>query len=133
MNKNEVKVWNHNEYTHKETFKEKVVVIEPHKFVVMDYYDAVQFLGQFFPMRHGKDGVQDPRSYKYLQIDPDDLKRFREQRESKSDDKDQVFVCHRCMKEFLTKNGLLKHIKTRHIDEMADKDARDELLDDEDV
>lgn len=129
---NIVKVWNRNSFDHKELFKDDAVFIPAGKYIEMDYYDAVQFLGQFYPMKFGKDGIQDPKSYKWLEIDPEDKKKVFQSKGDK-DEKDQVFVCHRCNKEFLTKNGLLKHIKTRHLDEMADKDARDELIDDEDV
>ena len=130
---NEVKVWNRNSYDYKEKFKGEEIFIKAGGYVKMDRWEANQFLGSYVPIIKGKDEQQDPRSYKYLEIDQEDLRRIRIQQEGGSEGSQKTFVCHACGKEFLTKNGLLKHIKTKHLDEMQDKDARDELIDDEDI
>ena len=129
---NEVKVWNRNTFDYKERFKGEDIFIKAGGFVKMDRWEANQFLGTYVPIKKNKDEQQDPMSFKYLEIDQEDLKRIRDQ-QSGATDQQKTFVCHACSKEFLTKNGLLKHIKTKHISEMADTDARDELIDDEDI
>lgn len=134
MNNNIVKVWNKNIHDHKEKFKGEVIFIPAGKYIEMDYDEAVHFRGQYTPIVRFKNGLQDPISYKMIEIDKNDEQRAISFKSGRMDEeKERIFVCERCAKEFLTKNGLLKHIKKFHLEEMADKDARDELLDDEEV
>jgi len=129
-----VRVWNRNAYDHTETFKGSKVTIPAHKFIEMDYDEAVLFKGQFSNPQFGKDMVQRPESYKWIEIDKDDKAKVLKSRGSDSgDETEKVFTCHVCMKDFRTKNGLLKHIKDKHQDMMVDKEAKDELLDNEDL
>jgi hypothetical protein len=130
-----VKVWNRNSFDHKEKFKGSIIEIPAHKFIEMDYDEAVLFRGQFFNPQFGKDMVQKPESYKWIEIDPEDRAKVLKERASDGGESDveKIFPCHVCAKEFRTKNGLLKHIKDKHQDIMVDKDARDELLDNEDL
>jgi len=133
-----VRVLNKSEYDYKEVFRGEHIIIPAGKCIVMDYDKAVTFLGTMGGFKVDKHGLQDPRSCKNLCIVSEDKVRIIEQRSGKSPDKKDaegfsVFVCHACSKEFRTKNGLLKHIKLNHANLMVDDDARDELLDDEEV
>ena len=49
------------------------------------------------------------------------------------DEKEKVYVCQACSKEFLTKTGLEKHIKQKHMSDMVDKEAMKEMHDREDL
>jgi hypothetical protein len=130
-----VRVWNRNQYDHEEKFKGSLVKIPANKCIEMDYDEAILFKGQFYNPAFGKDMVQKPESYKWIEIDPDDKAKVLKARSTDggSDETEKVFSCHVCSKDFRTKNGLLKHIKDKHQDLMVDKDAKDELLDNEDL
>jgi len=100
----------------------------------MDYFEAIAFKGQMVPYIRMKNGLQDPKSYKMIDLDKDDVEKVKAFLAGHRDEeKEKVYVCERCGKEFLTKNGLMKHIKKNHLDDMVEKEARDELIDDEDV
>jgi len=129
---NEVKVWNRGRYEYREKFKGENIRIKPGEYHRMDYYEAEQFLGTFNPIVKDKGGRQDPRSYKALEIDSDDKKRYLDQSGDQPETV-KMYACHACGKEFRSKNGLLKHVKTKHLEEMVDEEARDELIDDEDI
>jgi hypothetical protein len=127
---NEVKVWNRGPNEYREEFKGVKIKIKPGGYVEMDYYEAEQFLGTFRPIFKDKSERQDKRSYKCLEIDPDDKKKYLDQA-GQQPESEKAFVCHVCSKEFLTKKGLLRHIKTKHLEDMVDEEARDDLIDDE--
>lgn len=130
-----VRVWNKNEFEYKERFKGNWIIIAPKKCIEMDYEEAVKFLGQATPILKMKDGRQDPKSYKWLQIDPEDRIRaeasIRGEHESKSE---KVYACMKCNKEFKHKKALLTHIKEKHYEDLAsdeDKEIIDDLIDEE--
>ena len=130
-----VRVFNLNEYPYKEEFKGIDILIKPGGFYEMDYFEAKLFLSKIgTPPKKLANGLFDPRSYKMLKIDPEDEEKAKNEIYSLqfSDSVEKVFVCQACSKEFRTKNGLLKHIKDKHQSQM-EKDARDELLDNEDL
>lgn len=130
---NIVKVHNKNDYPFQQQFKGKIVQIPAHKHIDMDYDEAVHFLGAYYAPVMTKGGVQDPKSYKYLEIDKDDEQRILAEKDGESSGSKEKWACHMCGKDFRTKNGLMKHIKTKHVNDMVDEEARDELLDDEDI
>ena len=131
---NLVKVHNLNVYPLDQVFKGQKIHIPPQKYVEMDYEEAVQFRGLYLPIAHDAGGVQKPESYKYIKIDEGDVERIHRQRGLiGNDEKKDKFVCHMCSKDFITKKGLLTHIKSKHVDAMMDEEARDELLDDEGI
>jgi hypothetical protein len=131
----QVKVWNDNFHPYEEKFQGTFIRIEPHKCIEMDYDQAVLFLGTFIGFKRKKDGTQDPKSFKKLRIDAEDKKEviLARSHSMDSEDKEKVFLCHVCRKEFLTKKGLEKHIKDKHLSEMADKEAMKEMHDREDI
>lgn len=63
------RVWNDNDLQHTETFKGETIVIAPHRSIEMDRDEAVQFLGQFYPMKTDGERRQLPESYKKLRIE----------------------------------------------------------------
>ena len=132
---NAVRVWNRNTYPYSEKFRGKEYSIPAGKCIEMSYDEAVLFLGSFTPIVRKGDGTCDPRSFKKLEIDPEDKAAIRDQRLHliDKDEKETVFVCHACSKEFLTKKGLEKHIKDKHMTEMVDKEAYKEMHDREDI
>jgi hypothetical protein len=90
----------------------------------MDYEEANRFMGTMPNFKRLKDGTQDPRSYKALEMDKDDRKRAESSLRNEQEEKlKRVFVCHACAKEFDTKKALLKHSDAEHSDIMVeDKD-----------
>lgn len=129
-----VKVLNLNDYDYEEMYNGTLIRIPAKGHVTMEYFEANQFLGKMNPLILDKEGRIDKKSYKMLRIDSGDLKdALDELNAPKTDEKDAVYVCHSCGKDFRTKKGLLTHIKRYHQGEMVDKDARDELLDDEEI
>lgn len=130
-----VKVHNLNIHPYKEEFKGIDILIEPGGFYEMDYFEAKLFLSKIgTPPKRMANGLFDPKSFKKLKIDEEDERSAKEEifSLSNSDSVEKVFVCQACSKEFRTKNGLLKHIKDKHQSQM-EKNARDELLDNEDL
>ena len=130
---NRVKVWNRNIYPFSQVFKGDKIFIEPGKFIEMDYDEAVLFKSSATPIVRDTSGQDDPRFFKMIEIDPEDVKRIYDFRSNNANTDPSImkYVCHMCTKEFVTKKGLLKHIKTNHLDAMGDEDARDDLIDDE--
>jgi hypothetical protein len=122
------KIHNLNRFDHKEMFQGKEIIIPAGKHIMMDYEEANRFLGQMFPIKWEKGGVQDPRSYKWLQMDKDDKRRcelaLRNEAEEKSK---KLFVCHSCGKEFVVKKALMDHIKREHLDDLADENVKEAL------
>jgi hypothetical protein len=82
------KVWNRHPdgLMHREKFKDQLVEIPAGGFVVMDYEDAVQFRGQYFPMRKNAQGAPDPASFKVLTLERHELEAVA--------DTPKEFVCH---------------------------------------
>jgi hypothetical protein len=64
-----VKVWNDNKFEHVEKFKGEEVRILPGDFIEMDYIDAVDFRGQFAPMRMLGPNNPDPRGFKMIRVE----------------------------------------------------------------
>lgn len=67
------RVWNKHAkgFTHKEKFRDDWVEIKAGQYILMDYEDAVQFKGQYFPMKRDAMGQEDPMTWKMIFIEPD--------------------------------------------------------------
>lgn len=112
-------------FTHREKFQDSIIEIKAGEYVLMDYEDAVAFRGQYFPMRMNAQDVQDPESYKCIEIVKDD---------SVVDEKPAVetkWVCHFDGKEFPTKDLLMSYIEQNFkdkivVDEVAEKEIEEE-------
>lgn len=122
-----VKIYNRNQYDYQEKYRDKMVMIPSGGFIEMDYEEANRFLGKMPEFKRLKDGQQDPRSYKWLEMDKDDRRRVEMALRNEADEKSKkVFVCHACKKEFEDKKELLKHVKKEHMSQLEEK-AREEL------
>jgi hypothetical protein len=134
MSEGRIKVWNDNVYAYEEKFKGDMIRIEPKTYVEMDYDEAILFKGTFAPIKRRGDGTFDPRSFKKIRLDEEDVRSVKTARlHFMDEDKEKVYVCHACSKEFLTKTGLEKHIKQKHMSDMVDKEAMKEMHDREDL
>lgn len=100
-----VKVYNDSRLQHKEQFKGSIITIPPGGYVEMHRDDAVMFLGQFFPIKRGGNGVQLEESFKKLRIEaPQDVKVKEKEK----------FICHICGFEAESASGLQSHIRAKH-------------------
>lgn len=64
-----VKVWNDNKYPHTETFKGDKITIPAGGFIEMDYVEAVEFQGQFTPIKKLGTGADDPTGFKMIRVE----------------------------------------------------------------
>jgi len=135
MMDHQVRVVNKGSFEYRENYRGKMIIIPSGKHILMEYDDAVNFLGTMANYKRDKHGMQMPGSEKNLHIPDDDKIRIRELKAGNkvSTDKEPVYVCHACSKEFKSKPALMKHIKASHTEIMADDEARKELLDDKDL
>jgi len=119
-----VKLHNRNEYDYTELFRSQPIFIKAKGFIKMDYEDANRFLGQMPEFKRLKDGTQDPRSFKWLEMDKEDRRRVELALRNESEEKSKrIFVCHACGKEFDDKKALSKHAKEH--ESMMVKDESD--------
>jgi len=112
-------------YTHKEKFREELVEIPANQYVLMDYEDAVQFRGQYFPMLKTPDGQPDPKGWKMIHIEPDPD----HMDAPTATEKGKIFVCHLDGKEFPTKEALAAYTSANYshlnfTDESAEKETK---------
>jgi len=91
-------VWNkHPEgLTHEEKFKGETIKIKAGEYILMDYEEAVQFKGQYFPIKLRGDNTQDPATFKVIELKPD----------SPTEAQKPVFVCPIDGKKFETQSEL---------------------------
>jgi len=64
-----VKVWNDNEFPHKERFKGEELVIPAGGFIMMDYIDAIDFRGQFITPKMRGPNDPDPTCFKKIRVE----------------------------------------------------------------
>lgn len=106
-------------FTHTEMLREEKIVIPAGDFVLMDYEDAVQFRGQYFPYKKLGDETQDPKSFKCISIEPDT---------GATVPKTEAFVSALDGKKFATAKELKAHEKVL-AQENVDLLVKDETLD----
>ncbi len=107
--------------THKEKFKDQLIEIPAGGFVLMDYEEAVQFRGQYFPMKKNPQGAPDPASFKCIYLEP------LESELTKSEPTIKEFVCHFDGAKFPTQASLDNYIKQNY----ADQAFKDEAIEEE--
>lgn len=88
---------------HREKFKDDFLEIKAGEYILMDYEDAVQFKGQYFPMKMDAMGQQDPKSFKMIKIEPDGPVAV--------SNVVTKYVCHLDGKEFPTRAALDAYMK----------------------
>ncbi len=125
-----VKVWNRNTFDHVEKFRNKQITIKAGSYTQMDYHDAIDFLGQFWPPRYGKGGQAIPESFKYLEMDHSDVRAALDDlADGHKEKSEKCFVCGLCNREFATKGKLIKHVATKHKSQLTDPDEVEDLAD----
>lgn len=103
----QVKVWNDNTHPFTQVFKEKKISIPAKSYVEMEFYDAYDFLGTYFPVEHDAAGIQDPKSYKMLRVDRGDAVRGIQGKIKKN-------ICIVCAHESPSPEELEAHTKVKH-------------------
>ena len=111
-----------NGLTHREKFRDDMIEIKAGSYILMDYEDAVQFKGNYFPMKMTPTGVQDPISFKEIEIMPD-TEGFKPVHE-----KSNKFVCQRDGKEFATKYELDAYSEAKYGHEVFKDDALEDSV-----
>lgn len=114
------KVWNRHPEgrTHKEKFKDRLIEIPANEFILMDYEEAVQFRGQYFPMLKNAQGAPDPKGFKVIHLERHDEGTAVELKE---------FICHLDGAKFPTQALLDKYLK----DNYSEQTFKDEALEEE--
>ena len=95
-------------YTHKEKFKGDVIEIKAGEFVLMDYFEANEFRGQYFPISYDGMEQQDPISYKCIELVPDSTKVVVEEK--------PMYICNADGRKFETEEAYLDHLKKNYSD-----------------
>ena len=121
------RVWNKhpNGLTHVEMFRGEKIEIPANKYHIMDYEDAVQFKGQFYPMKKRPTGEPDPSSFKVLFLQPHD---------GETTPAPTRFICPIDGKEFSTQSDLDQYIKREYsdvpvlVDESAEREIAAEAM-----
>lgn len=118
------RVWNKHPdgMTHKERFRDQQLEIAAGDFILMDYEDAVQFKGQYFPMKMNAMNQQMPETYKCIMIEPDDAVAV------KPEFTPDPFICHYDGKKFDSATALAVYVKENYsdqlvVDEAAEREA----------
>jgi len=113
------RVWNkHPEgYTHKERFKDQEIEIKANSYVVMDYEDAVQFRGQYFPMKKNAQGAPDPAGFKVIHLEPHGDVEIKKE-----------YICHLDGRKFPTQKALDQYLDENYADKtFVDENAEVEI------
>lgn len=64
-----VKVWNDNKYQHTEMFKGDKIHIPAGGFIEMDWFEAMEFRGQFTGIKLLGDDTPDPEGFKMIRVE----------------------------------------------------------------
>lgn len=92
--------------THREKFRDEMIVIKAGEFTLMDYEDAVLFRGQFFPMKMNAMNQQDPSTFKCIKIEPEVA--------NAKPELTKTYVCHVDGKEFTSKAELEAYVEAKY-------------------
>lgn len=115
-----VKVWNDNTLPYKEVFEEKQIVIEPSRFVLMDYEKAIKFRGTFAPIKVDAGGVQLKESYKKIRLEV--IKGTKEMSDATK------HLCQSCKYLAISEKDLDDHIDSKHLDQLIDEEYKKKRL-----
>lgn len=106
------RVWNDNDKPYSEKFRDDLITIPPKQFIEMDRADAIQFIGQWVPIRQLDDGT--PLNAKRLRLEDLTLKNVQPVK----------IQCQMCKEQFQTDKELALHSELKHAEAMIDDDAR---------
>ncbi len=112
------KVWNRHPdgLTHREKFREEMIVIPAGDYVLMDYEDAVLFRGQYFPIKTNPDGTHSRDSMKVIHLEREDVIDAKES--------SPKYISQLDGKEFGSESEL-----NAHLEKFKEKIFQDETLD----
>lgn len=119
------RVWNKhpNSITHAEKFRDDMITIKAGEYVLMDYEDAVQFKGQWTPMRKNAQGADDPAGFKVIFIEPHSEESPVGEAKGSSE-----FICNRDGRKFYSQKELDEHIKANYSEEIFKDAGLDEQI-----
>lgn len=110
-----VRVYNDGEFAIVEDFKGDIIRIPPKRFILMDFYEAHEFKGQYKPIQVDGAGVHQEQSFKKVRVVMPDHFKLADQGK---------IICNFCGVEFKSNDELSKHLKVSH-DEHRVKDDKD--------
>ena len=116
-----VRVHNLNQFDHTEKFRGDVITIKAGEFIIMEREDAVLFKSAFTPPVKDKGGLQKPESFKMIKLEIID----ENEEPAAAGPKDHV--CQACGFKAMSAAGLKSHIRSNHVEQMIDDDARTEI------
>lgn len=115
-----VKVWNDNQFDHREKYNGDMIHIPAGGFVYMEPDEATNFLGNYVPILKDGNDQQLPQSMKILRIERD---------VGQAPVVKQVFQkCHACGEEFQSKALLGAHIEEKHMDALVEDEVKEEIV-----
>lgn len=119
MMEGQVRVYNDNIHPYTEHFKGEDLEIAPKCYIEKDFYDAVELLGTYSPIKTDGGGQQIATSFKKLRIvRPAEFKL----EESKK------ILCNSCGEKFNTADLLEDHVLASHLDQMIDETEKKKRL-----
>lgn len=110
-----VRVWNDNEFTHKEKLRDEPVEIPAKRFVLMEEDDAIIFRGQYTPILVDYDGQPMKQSYKMIRIE-----RITDETPVKAAEE---HVCMSCGSKHESVSSLEAHIDENHLEQLDDPEV----------
>ena len=112
----QVKVWNDNDWDHVEKFQGKSVTVPSKGYVMMEYYDAIVFRGQFTGIRKDKHNQPLLQYRKMIRIEEPKQGQVFNMRDN--------FVCQADGKKFSSQKELDQHIEANYKDQqITDEEA----------
>lgn len=119
------RVWNRHPHglTHKEKFRDEMIEIKAGQYVLMDYEDAVQFRGQYFPMKKKPTGEDDPAGFKVIHLEKHD--------DSEVVETAKEYICHFDGKKFSSQALLDAYVNQNYSEHVFKDDALDEAIEKE--
>lgn len=117
-----VRVYNDNKFPHREMFRDRQIEIEPGAYVVMDEGEAIQFRGQYTPIKTDGTGRHLPEYFKIIRLAPHSLQEVPKGPEPKK------FVCQLDGREFDSQEALDQYVLDNHTDKIEDQEFAKEFV-----
>jgi hypothetical protein len=115
------KVWNDSNFTWREKFKNKEIVIEPHSYIMMNRDDAVDFEGKFVVPKLDANRQIVPESQKMIRVEGAYGPHLYEKKPEA-----RRFVCQADGREFASEAELNDYVKANWRTSMSEPDSLDE-------
>ena len=127
-----VQVWNDHSFPWEETFKGKKLTIPGNGHIMLPFYEAYEFKGQFVILTMKADETEDEKTQKRIRCVEKEWEDYQKGPEDEDDESDlsEIFMCNAkdCKKAFTTQAGLVKHSEKDHagefvVDQEAEREA----------